>query len=641
MLRVKLITEGKRFRQIKHNSSQRRCFSLDSGRASTLNLRSEVGDIMQKAITKSFPTLDDGLVSKMTRIDPSPVAHFQTAAAIGLSRSTGKTTDEVVNSIIQSVDVGENSIIHSILVNPGNPRMEIFLKDEKVAAVVQHMAKLRETSEGDHRLCLKEILQTDQPKKALVDFGSPNMCKQLHVGHLRTIILGDSICRILEFMGHDVERISHVGDFGLPVAMTIRQALDHDMDFTRPGALEDPTRWPTPSHLTQIYAEAKKRAQSDPSFAERSQKTSKSMQKIDSAEEEVRRSWHVLCASSRRGFGKKVFERLNVVSEERGESFYAPLLDGVTQELIDKKLCVESQGAMVVFLHGHKTPVIVRKSDGAYLYATTDLAAIKHRISSGKDWIVYITDDGQKLHFDQVFSVAKLAGWLDETKKVIHIGTGVIKSNFSPSPDVLILTDTEGKKLSSRDGSPYPLEDLLNEAISKVVTKPDLLQERKSQLSQLELSEAIAFNALKYFDLCHSRDYIFSPESMLSFKGNTAVYLMYAYARICSVRRNLTSKGEHIISTSALPVFTEPEEMALSLALSRFPEQMLNLERTLTPQYLCEYLYDVATKFHSFYGACRIVGEPQQESRLQLCVATEAVILTGFHLLGFTTADVI
>ncbi len=461
--------------------------------------------------------------------------------------------------------------------------------------------------------------------QVLVDYASPNMCKELHVGHLRSAVLGESLSRILEYIGHHVERVSHVGDFGTPIGLVLAQAIDTGASFTK-----DPTLFASPSELSHLYVQAKKRSDSDVMFAKRAQELVVQLQRkigVDSNDLLVQ-MYNSLCTTSRISFNQ-IYKKLNITGlKEQGESFYANMLAQVVKELKDKNIAVEDHGATCIFVPGFKAPFIIEKSDGGYLYATTDLAALQYRIKQGKQWIIYVTDESQKQHFQQLFKVAMNTNWLDPpcTARLDHIGFGVVKGS-------------DGHKLSSRDGTPLTLLGLLDDSVKEAAR---VLQEQRQRGNSLvssdeegPITEAIAYNAIKYFDLCHPRDYVFSFQQMLSMKGNTAVYLLYAITRINSLKAKRS--GSSSFAWKEPPVLHTEEEQLLAKSIIHYHDTIKLVERTLSPHYLCEYLYDVASKFHLFYDKCRIIGDPLEESRVQLCIAVEKILHNGVQLLGLKT----
>ncbi|KYQ91087.1 arginyl-tRNA synthetase [Tieghemostelium lacteum] len=499
-------------------------------------------------------------------------------------------------------------------------------------------------------------------KDILVDFASPNMSKELHVGHLRSIALGESICRILEYLGHNVERVSHVGDFGTPMGMVIAHAMDVKAPF-----LEDSSITPTPKELSILYSESKAKTKVDPVFAKRTLLTAAELQKgppslNGGSDPAIYHAWQRLCEVSRIGFNE-IFNLMKVQAEERGESYYRTMLAPVIETLEAKGLVVDDQGAKCVFLPNlQKEPIIIRKSDGGYLYATTDLAAIKSRVESGKDWVIVITDDTQKQHFQAVWQIAQKAGWLptDGSIRVDHLSFGVVKGE-------------NGLKLSSRDGTPTPLLDLIKESIERsklaTITSRSLTRSEKIDSSQNSFHSVeserlqekfeiplqdpdhyrkIGVGALKYYDLIHRNNpYIFSYDNILSFKGNTSIYILYSYTRISTIlERSQIALNELLSKQTTLDItnnqsiheFTEKERKIVFL-ISRFSDTLKNAENQLKPGIVCDYLYDLADSFHAFYETDRVIGSERETQRLLICLAIKRILSTGLHLLGVETVE--
>jgi arginyl-tRNA synthetase len=452
-------------------------------------------------------------------------------------------------------------------------------------------------------------------RRAVVDFSSPNIAKEMHVGHLRSTILGDTLCRCLEFSGAEVLRLNHVGDWGTQFGMLIEHLAD------QPGGAEGASI----GDLQAFYKASKKRFDDDAAFKARAQAA---VVRLQAGSPEARAAWSRICAVSRAEFDA-LYARLGVTLTERGESFYNELIPARLEELASKGVSTVSEGAQCVFTPGNATPLIVRKSDGGFNYASTDLAALWHRVHTERaDWLVYVTDSGQSGHFAQVFEAGRAAGWLpaDGSVRVDHVGFGLVMGD-------------DGKRFRTRSSDTVRLADLLDEARERCLAQ---MRERggREDLSEEELqvaAEAMGYSAVKYADLNQNRatNYTFSFDRMLDLKGNTAVYLLYAHARINSIVRKA---GVEPAAAGAAIALVAPEEAALGLAISRFPEAVEATVAELMPNRLTDYLYDLSAKFNEFYGACTVIGSEQQASRLQLCEATAVVMRKCFDLLGITYA---
>ncbi|XP_061371245.1 arginine--tRNA ligase, cytoplasmic-like [Gastrolobium bilobum] len=455
-------------------------------------------------------------------------------------------------------------------------------------------------------------------KRVLIDFSSPNIAKEMHVGHLRSTIIGDTLCRMLEFCRVEcVIRRNHIGDWGTQFGMLISYLFENfpNADDVNEAAIGD---------LQAFYKASKVKFDSDPEFKLRAQQA---VVKLQGGELSYRKAWQQICDVSRTEFDK-VYQRLGVRLEERGESFYNPYIPMVLEKLDKLGLIEENDGARVIFVEGVNIPLIAVKSDGGYNYCTTDLAALWYRLNEEKlEWIVYVTDVGQFQHFDMLWRAYRRAGWLpkdeNEYPKCTHIGFG------------LVLGD-DGKRFRSRSSEVVRLVDLLDEA--KRRCKVALL-ERAKDWSEEEIektAETIGYGAVKYADLKINRltNYTFNFDQMLNDKGNTAVYLQYAHARICSIIRK-SGKDIEEVKRNGNIVLVHEDERALGLHLVQFPEAFEEACVNLLPNVLCEYLYNLAEIFtKKFYTNCQVVGSAEEASRLLLCEATAIVMRKCFYLLG-------
>lgn len=456
-------------------------------------------------------------------------------------------------------------------------------------------------------------------KRVVVDFSSPNVAKEMHVGHLRSTILGDTLCKVLEFCNCDVVRINHVGDWGTQFGMLIQHMTE------RPGGVGSGEE--NISDLLDLYKASKKRFDEEDDFKTRARAA---VTKLQGGDADMLASWKLLCDISRKEFDK-LYERLGIVITERGESFYNPMLPEVVQKLIDGGIAEDSDGAVVVFNKGIKQPLMVQKSDGGYGYGTTDMAAITHRVQIEKaDWIIYVTDSGQADHFKLVFASARRAGILpsddSQAPRVSHVGFG------------LVLGD-DGKRFRTRSSEVVRLVDLLDEA--KALVSKSIVERRKERGEEItpeeleEASSAMGYGAVKYADLKNQRmtNYKFSFEEMLKLQGDTAVYLLYAHARIAGIIRKADVNIDDLTKTARVSLGHE-KERALALHIAQFPEALVTTIDELAPNRLTEYLYFLTDIFNSFYKECKVIGVPEQDSRLLLCEATAVTMRQCFLLLG-------
>uniref|UniRef100_A0A5B6Z789 arginine--tRNA ligase n=1 Tax=Davidia involucrata TaxID=16924 RepID=A0A5B6Z789_DAVIN len=455
-------------------------------------------------------------------------------------------------------------------------------------------------------------------KRAVVDFSSPNIAKEMHVGHLRSTIIGDTLARMLEFSNVEVLRRNHVGDWGTQFGMLIEYLFERfpDWEVISDQAIGD---------LEAFYKASKQRFDTDPGFKERAQQAVVSLQ---GGEEKYRKAWAQICEISRRGY-ERVYQRLGVQLEEKGESFYNPYIPEALEALSNAGLIEESEGARVIFIEGKNIPLIVVKKDGGYNYASTDLTALRYRLNKEKaEWMIYVTDVGQREHFEMFFTAAKRAGWLpaDDNMypKVSHVGFGLVLGE-------------DGKRFRTRSTEVVKLVDLLDEAKSRC--KAALIERGKADEwtgEELEkTAEAVGYGAVKYADLKNNRltNYTFNFDQMLNDKGNTAVYLLYAHARICSIIRKSGKDIEELKKTGKIEL-AHPDERALGLHLLQFAEIVEEACTNLLPNVLCEYLYNLSEYFTKFYSNCQVVGSAEETSRLLLCEATAVVMRKCFNLLG-------
>jgi len=477
------------------------------------------------------------------------------------------------------------------------------------------------------------IDKTDACQTVVVDFSSPNIAKQMHVGHLRSTIIGDCICRLLEFLGHKVIRQNHIGDWGTQFGMLCALFEKKALEAGKTGQMSRiPNILPD---LEAFYKEAKQLFDSDKDFADRSRTA---VVELHLGDQLWVARWGKIVAESEKHY-QEIYDRLNVALKPehiRGESFYADKLADVVSELQQRGFAVESDGAICIFPPGFKNPqgkplaFIIRKSDGAYLYATTDLAALRYRIRELKaDRIIYVTDARQKLHFQMLFTVSRMAGWAKEGTDLVHVTFGSVLGE-------------NGKPLKTRSGENVKLKELLEEALRRArriveEKNPDLSAGKKSGIAL-----AVGIGALKYADYANNRtsDYIFSFDKMLAMEGNTAPYMQYAYARIKSIERKALSRGASIhrdLTDLKRPDLTDPAELDLAKQLIRYGQTIQAAAADYRPNYLTGYLYQLAQKFSVFYTNCPVLdADPQKKpTRLLLCDLAARTIRHGLSdLLG-------
>ena len=481
---------------------------------------------------------------------------------------------------------------------------------------------------------------TDRKQKIVVDFSSPNIAKEMHVGHLRSTIIGDTLCNVLEFAGHDVVRLNHIGDWGTQFGMLVEHLRDE-----YPAALnKDTSRQVELGDLVLLYKAAKKRFDVEEDFKTRARE---GVVKLQAGNAEELAAWESLCAASRLEY-QKIYDKLNIKGlKERGESFYNPYLNDVVKDLEQQGLAVESEGAKVVFLEGYENrdgtnlPLLVQKSDGGFNYATTDLAAIRHRVLMSKgeggeqaDRVLYVTDAGQSQHFSMVFQAAKKANFVPEHSSLEHVPFGLVQGE-------------DGKKFATRSGDTVKLKDLLDEAVR--IAGEDIKVRNPEEASSTQFEEVattVGIGAVKYADLSMNREsnYRFSYERMLSLNGNTAPYMLYAYARICSIIRKAVDHTEGNVQwpESSPIVISHDAERQLIRNLVKLPDVLSEVERELYPNRMCDYLFETSQKFNQFYENCSVNNAETPElraSRLSLCMATASTIRLLLSLLGIPTVE--
>lgn len=477
------------------------------------------------------------------------------------------------------------------------------------------------------------IEKSQTNRTVVVDFSGCNIAKQMHVGHLRSTIIGDCICRILKQAGWNVIPQNHIGDWGLPMGMLL--AISEELK-NQTNNIDAQQKL---NSLESTYKQASQKSQTDPAFAEKARKATYNLQNHEPSAINQWQNFRKITLDA----GNEIYRLLSVGltdNDIRGESFYTDKLADVVNDLKKAGLAVESEGAICVFPEGFKTkegnpmPFIIQKSDGAFLYATTDLAALRFRINELKaDEIIYVTDARQKLHFEMLFKVAEMAGWVGNTK-LYHVTFGSVLGE-------------DGKPLKTRSGENVKLKELLDEAIKRA---KQVVEEKNPQLSDDEkqqIAKAVGIGAVKYADYSNNRtsDYIFSFDKMLAMDGNTAPYMQYAYARVKSIGRKGQEKGidtEKELADLKQIIIKEPAEFDLAKELIQYGEAFNMAIADFKPNFLTAYLYDLAGKFSSFYNACPVLdAEPQiRASRLFLCDLTAQTIRHGLeNLLGIDVLE--
>jgi arginyl-tRNA synthetase len=541
---------------------------------------------------------------------------YQSNVAMGLAKSLGQNPRAIAQAILEKLDVAAVCDVPTIA-GPG------FINFKLTPA---YLAEELQVLHGDPRLGMKAVAV---PQRVVVDFSSPNIAKEMHVGHLRSTILGDCIARILEFRGHDVLRLNHVGDWGTQFGMLICY-----LEEAYPSALVTADALDL-GDLVAFYKQAKQRFDQDEAFQLAARQK---VIELQAGDESTLKAWNLLCEQSRREF-QIIYDRLNVQLLERGESFYNPFLAETVGALEQLGLAVESAGAKCVFTEGFTNregeplPLMIQKSDGGYNYATTDLAALRYRIGTdGADRIIYITDAGQGDHFAQFFQVGRKAGWVPETVEIIHMPFGLVQGEG-------------GKRLKTRAGDTPKLKDLLDEGVERARAdlQGRLLEEERVETAEFIENSArvVGLDAIKYADLSQNRlsNYIFSYDKMLALQGNTAPYMLYAYARVQGIGR----KGGIDWQELSVPqiVLVEESELVLAKHLLVLEDILVDVERELYPNRLCQYLFELSQKYNQFFVNCPVLTSDGDTriSRLVLCDLTARTLKLGLDLLGIEVLD--
>lgn len=570
----------------------------------------------EQAMIKAFGEELRGTDSLLVPTTHPKFGDYQCNIAMSLSKKLGKPPRTIASEIINHLEIADLCETPEIA-GPGF--INLRLKSSYLEAQLKEMIHPR-----------LGIEPTPHPQRIVIDFSSPNIAKEMHVGHLRSTIIGDCLARLFEFQGHQVLRLNHVGDWGTQFGMLItylREVYPEALITANALDLGD---------LVAFYRQAKKRFDEDDHFKELSRQE---VVRLQSGAEDSRRAWGLLCEQSRREF-QVIYDLLGIELTERGESFYNPFLPGIVEDLTQLGLLEENQGAQCVFVEGFTNkegdplPLIVQKTDGGYNYATTDLAALLYRLEKDEATrIIYVTDAGQSHHFAQVFAVAKKANWLPDTVEITHVPFGLVLGE-------------DGKKLKTRSGETVRLKDLLDEAISHA--KKDLLsrleKEGRTETEEFinHVAQVIGLSAVKYADLSQNRtsNYVFSYDKMLALQGNTAPYLLYAYVRVKGIGR----KGEidfESVGDQANLVLTEEAELVLGKHLLQLSEVLQGVSEDLLPNRICQYLFELSQKFNQFYDKHDILRakEPDRTSRLVLADITARTLKFGLGLLGIQVLE--
>ncbi len=570
-----------------------------------MNLIDIVKESLKKALVRAFPDHQESTQDiQVTSATQEAFGHYQCNSAMKLAAVLKSAPRAIAAKLVDNLENKEGVFSKVEIAGPG------FINFTFSAPFLSQMVT---AAYRDPRL---NVPLPQKKQRIIVEFSSPNIAKEMHVGHLRSTIIGDALARLFEFLGHEVIRLNHIGDWGTAFGMLIAY-----MQEEAPEVLRGEKRADLPM-LMHWYRASKKRFDEDAAFKTRARLA---VIKLQGGDPEALKGWEMICEISRVAF-QEIYNLLGVKLEERGESFYNPMLSQVVADLEKKGLITLSEGAKCVFHEGYKLPLMVQKSDGGYNYDTTDMAAMVHRIEEERaERIIIVTDAGQGLHFDLIRKTCERAGYLDPKKvRFDHVPFGVVLG-------------ADGKKFKTRSGETEKLIDLLDAAIQEAT---QILQKREHTLSREEeerLPKILGIDAVKYADLSSNRisDYLFSYEKMLKFEGNTATFILYSYVRVNGIKRKI---GEVDLRKERCQL-EHPSEIELGVHLLQFAETLQAMEEELFPHFLTDYLYVLAQKFNAFFRDCRVEGAVEQNSRLLLCDLTSKIMKAGLTILGLETVE--
>lgn len=588
-------------------------------------LAQQLTDAVGAAIATAYP--EQAGADPLIR--PSDHADLQANAALALAKRVGANPREVATRVSEAIPA--SSAVGTVEIS-GPGFLNLTLADEALWTQA-------EARRADSRL---GVPATQAGLRTVIDYSGPNIAKEMHVGHIRSTVIGDCLMRVLTFLGSNVIKQNHLGDWGTQFGMLIQYITEHPDQPWRHDEITGAGQHSTVSALDSLYRAARKEFDADPEFADRARQRVVALQSGDA---ETLAVWREIVAESQFYFDQ-VYDRLGIqlsAEDSRGESSYNDLLDGVATELAEAGIAVTSDGALVVLSEevtgpdGQPAALMVRKRDGGYGYDTTDLATLQYRITELEaDRILYLVDSRQTLHFRLLFEAARRAGWLTDDVQAVHVSFGSILG-----PD--------GKPFKTRSGETVRLMDLLDQAVDaaeRVVAEGAEAKGTELDESALhQIAEQAGIGAVKYADLSGSRvkDYVFDTERMTAFNGNTGVYLQYAHTRLTSIVRRAAERGLSV--PAAAPALDgpalEPAERALILTADSLADVLDAVADDLEPHRLAGFCYDLARAFTDFYEACPVLASPSpvRERRLALVDLTRRTLAQGLELLGIAAPE--
>lgn len=574
-----------------------------------MNIQAILSDKIQQALISAGAPLDcDAIVKQSAK---AQFGDYQANGVMAAAKKMGMPPRQLAEKVTELLDL-DGIAEKTEIAGPGF--INIFLSPDWLTAQL-------ETALADDKLGLTPI----EPMTIAIDYSAPNVAKQMHVGHLRSTIIGDAAARTQEYLGHKVIRCNHVGDWGTQFGMLIAYLEKMQNEDAGDMALAD---------LEAFYREAKKHYDEDEVFAERARGY---VVKLQGGDEYCRTMWRKLVDITMQQ-NQETYNRLNVTLTEddvMGESLYNDMLPGIVSDLLNRRIAEESEGAIVVYLdefknkEGEPMGVIIRKKDGGYLYTTTDIACAKYRHDVlHADRVLYYIDSRQHQHLMQAWTIVRKAGYIPESMTLEHHMFGMMLGK-------------DGKPFKTRAGGTIRLSDLLDEAVERA---EKLIREKNSDMPEDELkqlAEVVGIGAVKYADLSKSRttDYIFDWDNMLAFEGNTAPYMQYAYTRVASVFKRADIDADSLTQPIIL---TDDRERQLAARLLQFEETITAVAREGLPHMMCSYLYDLAGLFSGFYEHCPILAAESEElrqSRLKLALLTQKTLKAGLDTLGIGTVE--